>query len=148
VSPGVLRAKRIAFDPPLPAWKQDAIDHLQMGNLEKVIIPFQHDIFRDELPNSWVLSERDLLPEEVKLAQEQHLPIDERHKRIMASEIKPLGTNSAIGFFGGDWARAFEGLCKGQENTSGPRSKSGGDDLPIQVATAALSRIYGEKQVA
>jgi monoamine oxidase len=147
VSAGVLRAKRIAFQPALPEWKQDAIDHLQMGNLQKVIIPFRKDIFRDELPNSWVLYQGELLPEEQKLAAEKHLPSDERKRRVMAFVMKPLGTNIAIGFFGGDWARAFEGLCRGSESGSGPRSKSGCDDLPIRAATTALGRIYGEQPV-
>lgn len=128
VSVGVLRAKRITFEPALPAWKQDAIDHLQMGNLQKIIIPFKKDIFRDELPNSWVLYEGDL-------------------EEIMAFVIKPLGTNIAIGFFGGDRARALEGRCKGEEHGSGLRSKSGCDDLAIQGATTALSRMYGEDSV-
>jgi monoamine oxidase len=147
VSVGVLRAKRIAFEPALPAWKQDAIDHLQMGNLQKVIIPFRKDIFRDELPNSWVLYEGNLLAEEQRLAELRQLPGEDRKRRVMAFVIKPLGTNIAIGFFGGDWARAFEGQCKGEENGSGLRSKSGCDDLAIKVATTALSTIYGEKQV-
>ena len=34
-----------------------AIDHLQMGNMQKVIIPFRRDIFGKALPNSWVLEE-------------------------------------------------------------------------------------------
>jgi monoamine oxidase len=131
VSVGVLRAKKIAFEPALPVWKQDAIDHLQMGNLQKIIIPFKKNIFRDESPNSWVLYEGDLLEE----------------RRVMAFVIKPLGTNIAIGFFGGDWAKELEGRCKGQEHGSGLRSKSGCDDLAINVATAALSKIYGEDAV-
>jgi monoamine oxidase len=148
VSVGVLRAKRIAFEPALPAWKQDAIEHLRMGNLQKVIVPFKTDIFRDELPNSWMLYEGDLLAEERRLAEQRQLPDEDRKRRVMAFVIKPLGTNIAIGFFGGDWARAFEGQCKGEENGSGLRSQSGCDDLAIKVATTALSRIYGEKQVA
>jgi len=147
VSVGVLRAKRIAFEPALPAWKQDAIDHLQMGDLQKVVIPFGKDIFRDELPNSWVLYEGDLLSEEQRLAELRQLPAEDRKRRVMAFVIKPLSTNIAIGFFGGDWARAFEGQCKGEEHGSGLRSKSGCDDLAIKVATTALSTIYGEKQV-
>jgi monoamine oxidase len=150
VSVGVLRAKKISFEPALPAWKQDAIDHLQMGNMQKVIIPFKKDIFRserrDELPNSWVLYEGDLLEEEKRLAEQRQLPVENR-KRVMAFVIKPLGTNIAIGFFGGDWARTLEGQCEGIEHGSGPRSKSGCDDLAIKVTTAALSRIYGEDQV-
>jgi len=147
VSVGVLRAKRIAFEPALPDWKQDAIDRLQMGNLQKVIIPFRRDIFRDELPNSWVLYEGDLPEEEQRLAEQRQLAAEDRKRRVMAFVIKPLGTSIAIGFFGGDWARTFEGQCKGEENGSGPRSKSGCDDLAIKATTTALSRIYGEKQV-
>jgi monoamine oxidase len=148
VSVGVLRAKRIAFAPELPDWKWDAINHLQMGNMQKIIIPFKRDIFRDELPNSWVLSEGDLLPEEQRMAEQRQFPLDQRKRRVMAFVIKPLGTSIAIGFFGGDWARAFEGQCRGEESGSGPRSRSGCDELPIRVATAALSRIYGDKDVA
>lgn len=35
---GVLKAGRITFDPPLSDEKQSAIDHLDMGNLEKVVL--------------------------------------------------------------------------------------------------------------
>jgi monoamine oxidase len=37
---GVLKAGGIAFDPPLPAPKQAAIERLDMGNLEKVVLRF------------------------------------------------------------------------------------------------------------
>lgn len=37
---GVLKAGGIAFDPPLPSAKQDAIERLEMGNLEKVVLTF------------------------------------------------------------------------------------------------------------
>jgi monoamine oxidase len=147
VSVGVLRANRITFEPALPAWKRDAIDHLRMGNMQKVIIPFKKDIFRDERPNSWVLYEGDLLEEEQRLAEQRQLPAGDGKRRVMAFVIKPLGTNIAIGFFGGDRARALEEQCKGKENGSGPRSKSGCDDLAINIATTALSRIYGEDAV-
>jgi hypothetical protein len=66
----------------------------------------------------------------------------------MAFVIKPLNTNLAIGFFGGDWARALESQCDGKERTSGPRSPSGCDDLSMKIATAALSHMYGDKAVA
>ncbi|HYL72570.1 MAG TPA: FAD-dependent oxidoreductase [Bryobacteraceae bacterium] len=147
VSVGVLKAKKITFDPALPPWKQEAIDHLQMGNLQKVIIPFKTDIFRDELPNSWVLYEGDLLDEEKRLAEQNQLPDDERQRRVMAFVIKPLGVNIAIGFFGGGWARAFEQRCQDKETGSGPRSKSGCDDLAIKVTTTALGKIYGQDLV-
>lgn len=147
VSVGILQKKRIAFQPELPVWKEDAIDHLRMGHMQKIIIPFTRDIFRNESSNSWVVYEGNLLPEEQRLAEQKKLPPGERERRVMAFVIKPLGTNIAIGFFGGDWAEAFEDLCEGKEHTSGPRSQSGCDDLPIAVATAALSRMYGPAQV-
>ena len=37
---GCLKSKSIAFAPPLPPWKQDAIDRLGYGNLNKVVMEF------------------------------------------------------------------------------------------------------------
>jgi monoamine oxidase len=148
VSAGVLRANRIAFSPPLPQWKRDAIDHLPMGNMQKVIIPFKQDIFRGELSNSWVLYEGHITEEERKIAAQERLSVQDQKRRVMAFVIKPLGANIAIGFFGGEWARAFEGRCRGAENTSGLRSKTGCDDPAIDIAVRALSRMYGGKEVA
>ena len=145
VSVGVLQAKKIRFKPELPDWKQFAIDHLQMGNLQKIIIPFKKDIFRNELPNSWVLYQGDLTDEEQELAEPIHLPAGDGKRIVMAFVIKPLGTNIAIGFFGGDSAKALEGQCKGKEIGSGPRR--GCDELAIKIATTALSRMYGENPV-
>ena len=53
VSTGVLGAGTIAFDPPLPAWKQEAIAHVPMGLLAK--IPLQFTGGRFDLPdNAWL----------------------------------------------------------------------------------------------
>lgn len=41
VSLGVLKAGRIAFDPPLPDWKQFAIEQLEMGQVYKIAIGFE-----------------------------------------------------------------------------------------------------------
>ena len=145
VSVGVLQAKKIAFTPPLPPSKLDAINRLQMGNLQKIIIPFRKDIFRNELPNSWVLYAGDLTAAQQKLAEQVQLPADSRKRIVMAFVIKPLDTNIAIGFFGGDSAKALEGQCKGKEYGSGPRRDC--DEPAIQLATAALSKMYGEGPV-
>ena len=52
-STGVLGAGTIAFDPPLPAWKQEAIAHVPMGLLAK--IPLQFKGARFDLPdNAWL----------------------------------------------------------------------------------------------
>ncbi len=53
VSTGVLGSGAIQFDPPLPDWKQQAIDDLPMGLLVKV--PLQFDGARFGLrPNEWL----------------------------------------------------------------------------------------------
>ena len=124
-----------------------AIDHLQMGNMQKVIIPFRRDIFGKALPNSWVLEEGDLTKAEQEFAAKKGFPEEDRRRRVMALVIKPLGTNIANGFFSGRWAKAFEEECQGKEHGSGPRSNTGCDDLPVAATTAALKRIYGEQAV-
>jgi monoamine oxidase len=147
VSVGVLQAKKIVFEPALPAWKQDAIDHLQMGNMQKVIIPFKADVFPSERPNSWVLSEGDLPQAALTLARNERLPVVDDKKLVMALVIKPLGKNIAIGFFGGDWAKALEGQCEGKEKGSGKRSNSGCDSLAIAITKSALANIFGQEQI-
>ncbi|KAJ3037487.1 hypothetical protein HDV00_001662 [Rhizophlyctis rosea] len=37
---GVLKHRQIAFDPPLPLWKQKAIDNLEMGLFNKLVLVF------------------------------------------------------------------------------------------------------------
>lgn len=43
---GVLKARSITFDPPLPADKQSAIDRIGMGTLEKVLLRFDEPFWR------------------------------------------------------------------------------------------------------
>ncbi|MEL7115450.1 MAG: FAD-dependent oxidoreductase, partial [Pseudomonadota bacterium] len=50
---GVLQAKRVAFDPPLPAPKQDAIQRFGMGTLDKVYLRFE-DVFWDDV--TWIIT--------------------------------------------------------------------------------------------
>jgi len=89
VSTGVLAAGRIAFDPPLPQWKLDAIAALPMGLLNKVVLEFKADIFGDTPSNSWVLW-------------------DGPGRDNIAFVIKPLDAPIAVGFHGGQQARDFE----------------------------------------
>ena len=148
VSVGVLQAGGIAFEPPLPAWKQTAIEELRMGHMQKVILPFREDIFGDGPDNVWVLVEDDVAPAEQALAARLGLAVQSQDRRVMAFVLKPLGTPIAIGFYGGDWARLFESPCAGEESTSGPRSASGCDDPAIDAAVNALGEIYGRDTVA
>ena len=43
---GVLKAQKIAFDPPLPAWKTSAIEAIGMGVVEKVVLKFEKAFWR------------------------------------------------------------------------------------------------------
>lgn len=148
VSVGVLQAGKIAFDPPLPSWKREAVERLRMGHMQKVILPFREDVFAGATPSSWVLAEHAVSPAERDLAARAGLEIAEQERRVMAFVVRPLGADIAIGFFGGDWAKLFEAQCRGEERTSGPRSESGCDDPPIEAAVRALSELYGADAVA
>ncbi len=89
VSTGVLAAGKIAFEPPLPDWKKEAIAALPMGVLNKVVMEFQSDVFGSVPESSWVLW-------------------DGPGANNMAWVIKPLGAPIAVGFYGGAQAREFE----------------------------------------
>jgi monoamine oxidase len=145
---GVLRAGAIEFDPPLPGWKRKAVEALRMGHMQKVILPFREDVFPGAVDNSWVLVDDAVSPAERALAAEEGLALEDGERRVMAFVLKPLGADVAVAFFGGEWARLFEGQCDGAERTSGPRSASGCDDPAIDAAVRALSGVYGAEAVA
>jgi monoamine oxidase len=146
VSVGVLKKKKIAFRPALPKRKLQAIDTLQMGNMQKVIVPLNRDIFPNEPKNAWALYEGDLPAEALAFAKEQHLPLVNGTRVVMGFVIKPLNQNIAIGFFGGDWARALEKRCDNLEHGSG-KSNPKCDDLSIAITRSALSNMSGEKAI-
>lgn len=146
VSVGVLKKKKIAFKPELPERKLKAITLLQMGNMQKVIVPLTRDILPKEPMNSWVLYEGDLPKEALAFAREHQLPLVNGTRVVMAFVIKPLNKNIAIGFFGGDWAKALESRCEGIEYSSG-KSNPACDDLSIAITKSALSNISGEKDI-
>lgn len=146
VSVGVLKKKRIAFDPPLSKKKLDAIDHLQMGNMQKVIVPLTRDIFTEVRKNSWIAYEGALGEKELKFAKEQNLPLVDGKRLVMAFVIKPLGENVAIGFFGGDWAKALEKRCENMEHGSGKRNLQC-DDISVAITKSALAGMSHEKNI-
>lgn len=130
VSTGVLKAKKIAFDPELPAEKVQAIENLPMGYMQKVIIDLkdQEGLLPEKDANSWVL-------------------YVDANRSVMAFVIRPLNKNIAIGFYGGEQARNFEEQC---------REAAGGQSLPperqpcdaqaIQRAQVALGKMYQKPQ--
>ena len=146
VSVGVLKARKIAFHPELPERKLEAIKSLQMGNMQKVIIPFDEDIFSTKLPNSWLVYEGDLPIDALDFARKENLPLVGGKRIVMGFVIKPLDKNIAIGFFGGDWAKALEKRCEGMETGSG-KSNSECDNLSIAIIRSALSKMFGEERV-
>jgi len=146
VSVGVLKARKIAFHPELPERKLEAIKSLQMGNMQKVIIPFDEDIFSTKLPNSWLVYEGDLPIDALDFARKENLPLVGGKRIVMGFVIKPLDKNIAIGFFGGDWAKALEKRCEGMETGSG-KSNSECDNLSIAITRSALSKMFGEDRV-
>jgi monoamine oxidase len=146
VSVGVLKKKKIAFQPELPKEKLEAIDRLQMGNMQKVIVPLTKDIFPKERMNSWILYEGDLSGKALEFAKQQHLPLVNGTRIVMAFVVKPLNKNIAIGFFGGDWARALEKRCENVEQSSG-KSNPQCDDLSIAITKSALSMMSGEQGI-
>ena len=92
VSTGVLAAGKIAFDPPLPRRKLEAIAGLPMGLLNKVILEFGSDVFPPgAVPNSWVLH-------------------DGPGRDDVAFVVKPFGAPAAIAFYGGKRAWELEKL--------------------------------------
>ncbi len=132
VSTGVLQAKKIQFEPPLPPSKVAAIDGLPMGHMQKVIIDFkdQPDLMGDTLPNSWVLYQA---------------PDDS----VMAFVIRPLGKNIAIGFYGGEQARRYEQQCASAMGDKPlPPARQPCDEEPVQRAKAALMRMYQSGVIA
>ena len=146
VSVGVLKARKIAFHPELPERKLEAIKSLQMGNMQKVIITFDEDIFSTKLPNSWLVYEGDLPIDALDFARKENLPLVGGKRIVMGFVIKPLDKNIAIGFFGGDWAKALEKRCEGMETGSG-KSNSECDNLSIAIIRSALSKMFGEERV-
>ncbi len=55
---GVLKQAAVKFDPPLPAWKQAAIDRLDMGVLNKVYLKFPKVFWDEEVESIAYLSEK------------------------------------------------------------------------------------------
>lgn len=82
---GVLSAGTIAFEPPLPESKVNALRSLQMGCLDKIVLRFDGSVLGDTEANTVVYSKG----------------------RKMAFLVRPFGLEVAIGFVGGRTAAAM-----------------------------------------
>jgi monoamine oxidase len=96
VSTGVLNSGKIEFDPPLPAWKRDAIRALPMNVFNKVAIEFNsEDALR--LPDGRLAPENDWV---IHTSSDGSPP--------MGFLMRPSGANIAVGFVAGDQALRLE----------------------------------------
>jgi monoamine oxidase len=152
VSVGVLKKGKIEFVPSLPQDKLDAIRNLQMGNMQKVIVPFKENVFQEHAPNSWVVYAGNLTAEQAALASKNNLPVVDAMEQgrpvkriVMAFVLRPLEKNMAIGFFGGDWAKALESQCGGIEHTSGPENSC--DAMAVAITRDALESMFTREAV-
>ena len=85
VSTNVLAAEKIAFDPPLPLEKREAIAAVPTGETDKVAIAFDRNVFGDDGPF--------------------HLGFHHARVGFIPFEIRPFDRDLAIGHFGGRYAR-------------------------------------------
>lgn len=114
VPTGVLASGQIEFDPPLPAWKQAAIEALPMGQFEKVALTF----------------ERGALPEVPAATHVAPLDADARVGDLpMELVLRPFDSDAVVGFVGGDVARTLA---------------EQGREAAIDRAVDRLARMYGD----
>lgn len=93
-SVGVLAKGHIAFDPPLPPWKADAIDQIAMGRFEKIALRFNKNVFAGTAPGA-------------------HVRNRSADGKAMEFVVRPFGDNVAVGFVGGSFADEL--LGKGED---------------------------------
>jgi len=84
VSTNVLAGGRIAFDPPLPAARREALAAVPTGQAAKIALAFTRNVFEPEAPFS--------------------LRVDHPSHGAFIFEIRPFGRELAIGHLGGPWA--------------------------------------------
>lgn len=125
VSTGVLGSGAIQFDPPLPDWKQQAIDDLPMGLLVKV--PLQFDGARLGLtPNEWLTY---WVPNELPAKAAYFL-------------TWPFGFDLMVGFLGGEfgWEMSAAGTDATVDFTLGEVVKTLGSDARKHFVKGGLSQ--------
>jgi monoamine oxidase len=88
LSTNVLASGRVAFDPPLPPARVDALAAIPTGHAAKVALAFTGNVFAHEAPF--------------------FLRIDHPSHDAFVFEIRPFGRDIAIGHLAGPWAAAAE----------------------------------------
>jgi monoamine oxidase len=88
VSTNVLASGRIAFEPPLPPARQEALAAIPTGHAAKVALAFTHNVFGLEAP--------------------AFLRIDHPQHAALIFEMRPFGRELAIGHLAAHWAAEAE----------------------------------------
>ncbi|HEX4573085.1 MAG TPA: NAD(P)/FAD-dependent oxidoreductase [Dongiaceae bacterium] len=89
VSTNMLASGRIAFDPPLPAWKREAAAQLPLGVHNRIGIMLTHDPFGpDAPPSATIMAEGDEAP--------------------MSVQLRPFGFDYVVGVTGGRFGSWLE----------------------------------------
>jgi monoamine oxidase len=89
VSTGILGSERLRFEPPLPAWKRDAIAAVPMGVLDKVALAYDADLFGLGRDVSVVTQEDENAP-------------------VFMLRLRPFDQDYILAFVGADLARSLE----------------------------------------
>jgi monoamine oxidase len=121
-SVGVLAKDTIAFEPPLPKWKRKAFDNVAMGVFNKIAFEFKDNVFGD-------------------------VPAGARVRRLEAPEqpmefvVRPFGSNMAVAFVGGSFARQLEerGSAAAIEHGLEVLEKLYGSEVRAQVKAATTT---------
>lgn len=67
---GVLKESPKLFEPPLPEYKRDSIDHLLFGTVDKIYLEFERPFLNQDISEIMLLWENDL-PEADSVSSEQ-----------------------------------------------------------------------------
>lgn len=120
---GVLQSGRVTFEPGLPQWKRAALDRLEMGNLEKVVLTFDEPFWRPGL-------RRDAL---VTLRGDGSNP-------VFFDVADDAGAPALVVLYAGTWARTVQALDPAEAEArlvsdALATLRSVYDDVPDPVAT-------------
>jgi len=125
VGTGVLGHGDIRFDPPLPAWKRDAIDALPLGNHNRICIVFDRDVFGPGVRGNTI-----------KLGDDEP----------MSFQVMPFGFPLAIGVTGGRFADWLEraGAAASVDHALQRLKAAYGNDVAKHVVKSSVTAWGGD----
>lgn len=124
---GVLKANSIRFNPPLPDWKEQAIERIGFGLFNKIFIQFESPFWPEDADLITLCSEA----EEDFSVKEIHHSKMSIHDPFLLSFVnlkRIAGQNTIFGFFHSERARYFETLA---------------DDVVLEICLTKLRKTFG-----